>query len=51
MAGADAMREAVREGGIDCDLAFEGALIVALSQAQLDGWRDLPLAAEAYRPR
>ncbi len=43
--GAEAMREAVREGGIDCDLAFEGALIVALSAAQLDGLRDLPEAA------
>ena len=47
MGGAEGMREAVREGGIDCDLAFEGALIVALSQAQLDGLRDLPRAAEA----
>ena len=47
MAGADAMREAVRDGGIDCDLAFEGALIVALSQAQLDGLADVPRAAES----
>ncbi len=46
VAGADAMREAVRDGAIDCDLSFEGALIVALSQAQLDGLADLPLAAE-----
>ena len=47
MAGADAMREAVRDGGIDCDLAFEGALIVALSPAQLDGLADVPRAAES----
>ena len=44
--GTDAMRSAVSEGGIECDLAFEGALIVALSQAQLDGLHDLPEAAE-----
>ena len=47
LGGTQAMREAVDEGGIDCDLAFEGALIVALSQAQLDGLRDLPQAAES----
>jgi glycine/D-amino acid oxidase-like deaminating enzyme len=35
----------VVQGGIDCDLAFEGALITALSQAQLDGLRGLPEAA------
>ena len=31
IAGTDAMRDVVAQGGIDCDLAFEGALIVALS--------------------
>ena len=45
IAGTDAMRDAVAQGGIDCDLAFEGALITALSQAQLDGLRGLPEAA------
>ena len=35
------MRDVVAQGGIDCDLAFEGALITALSQAQLDGLRGL----------
>ena len=47
LGGTEAMREVVREGGIDCDLAFEGALIVALSQTQLDGLRDVPQAAES----
>ena len=47
IAGTDAMRAVVAEGGIDCDLAFEGALIAALSYAQLDGLRGLPVAAEA----
>ena len=47
IAGTDAMRDAVAQGGIDCDLAFEGALITALSQAQLDGLRGLPEAAES----
>ena len=45
IAGTDAMRDVVAQGGIDCDLAFEGALIAALSQAQLDGLRGLPEAA------
>ena len=45
--GADVMAEVVRDGGIDCDLAFEGALIVALSQAQFDGLRGAPEAVEA----
>jgi glycine/D-amino acid oxidase-like deaminating enzyme len=45
IAGTDAMRDVVAQGGIDCDLAFEGALITALSQAQLDGLRGLPEAA------
>ena len=45
--GAEVMAEVVREGGIDCDLAFEGALIIAMSQAQLDGLAGLPEAAAA----
>ncbi len=47
IAGTDAMRDVVAQGGIDCDLAFEGALITALSQAQLDGLRGLPEAADS----
>jgi glycine/D-amino acid oxidase-like deaminating enzyme len=43
--GTEAMREAVAAGGIDCDLTFNGALTIAMSQAQLDGLRDLPEAA------
>ena len=33
----DDIRETVREGEIDCDLAFEGGLTVALSPAQVEG--------------
>ena len=47
IAGTDAMRAVVTDGGIDCDLAFEGALIAALSSAQLDGLHGLPEAAAA----
>ena len=47
MHGTEVMAEVVRDGGIDCDLAFEGALIIAMSQAQLDGLAGLPEAAEA----
>ena len=33
----DDIRDTVRDGDIDCDLAFEGGLTVALSPAQVDG--------------
>ena len=33
----DDIRDTVREGDIDCDLAFGGGLVVALSPAQVDG--------------
>ena len=35
--GLDDIRDTVRDGAIDCDLAFEGGLVVALSPAQVDG--------------
>jgi glycine/D-amino acid oxidase-like deaminating enzyme len=35
--GLDDIRDTVRDGAIDCDLAFEGGLVVALSPAQIDG--------------
>ena len=35
----------MREGQIDCDLAFEGGLIVALSPAQVDGILEAALLA------
>jgi len=33
----DDIRDTVRDGDIDCDLAFGGGLVVALSAAQVDG--------------
>ena len=33
----DDIRDTVRDGDIDCDLAFEGGLVAALSPAQVDG--------------
>jgi glycine/D-amino acid oxidase-like deaminating enzyme len=33
----DDLRDTVHDGDIDCDLAFEGGLVVALSRAQVDG--------------
>jgi glycine/D-amino acid oxidase-like deaminating enzyme len=33
------IRDTVRDGGIDCDLAFEGGLVVAASPAQVEGVR------------
>jgi len=33
----DDIRDAVRDGDIDCDLSFAGGLVVALSPAQVDG--------------
>jgi glycine/D-amino acid oxidase-like deaminating enzyme len=41
----DDIRGTVREGGIDCDLAFEGGLTVALSPAQVDGILEAALLA------
>ena len=41
----DDIRETVREGQIDCDLAFEGGLTVALSPAQVDGILEAALLA------
>jgi glycine/D-amino acid oxidase-like deaminating enzyme len=41
----DDIRETVRDGQIDCDLAFEGGLTVALSRAQVDGILGAPLLA------
>lgn len=35
--GLDDIRDTVRDEAIDCDLAFEGGLVVALSPAQVDG--------------
>ncbi len=35
--GLDDIRDTVRDEAIDCDLAFEGGLVVALSPAQIDG--------------
>ena len=42
----DDIRETVREGQIDCDLAFEGGLTVALSPAQVDGILEAALLAQ-----
>ena len=41
----DDIRETVRDGEIDCDLAFEGGLTVALSPAQVDGVLEAALLA------
>ncbi|MEE4275570.1 MAG: FAD-dependent oxidoreductase [Thermoleophilia bacterium] len=35
--GLDDIRDTVRDEAIDCDLAFDGGLVVALSPAQVDG--------------
>jgi glycine/D-amino acid oxidase-like deaminating enzyme len=43
----DDIRETVREGQIDCDLAYEGGLTVALSPAQIDGILEAALLARA----
>jgi len=44
----DDIRETALEGQIDCDLAFEGGLTVALSPAQIDGI--LEAGADRLRP-
>ena len=41
----DDLRDTVRDGDIDCDLAFEGGLTVALSPAQVDGVLEAALLA------
>jgi len=41
----DDIRDTVREGQIDCDLAFQGGLTVALSPAQVDGILEAALLA------
>ena len=47
MQGVDqTISEVVREGGIECDLALNGGLIVAMSPAQLDSLREPVAAAE-----
>jgi glycine/D-amino acid oxidase-like deaminating enzyme len=42
----DAIREAVGEAAIDCDLTFAGGLDLAMSQAQLESLREPLLAAQ-----
>jgi len=43
--GVDDIRDTVREGGIDCDFALEGGLVVAASPAQVDGVQEAAVMA------
>ena len=47
----DDIRDTVVSGGIDCDLALEGGLMVAASPAQMAAVRETELAREADWPR